>query len=521
MFISSESLVYKDTLVITDSLSFNKKYFESFFRESLYDVHYVHKNTLSNLDKNKYSKIYYIGTEALESNNKPLVFKKDSVEILLPYLPSDKNLLKILLQEDSISSYLTLEDFNCLMEKDISGVISFFIKEQGDKIFFDIYIQQENKNHSGLISLDNLKKLINKLEKNILIVFSSTALRRYLFFKGITLKSKTFDIKLMHYILTNDVLQFNITGDFSNTLYSMYTSYLSVIKDNNQEYFMKYLFMFKDILGFLETRGILMESNENSSFFSTNKKYLINDKFYPTYNNLTFSGRVYAHSPSITNMPRNEKHLLKPHNKNNILYSIDFNQLELRVLFSLLNSEVFIDSCNEGIDFHSKTASIILNKDINNITPEDRQKGKQYNFLILYGEYSDIKMSKYFNSLTEERKKLLNKFKIASKIITPFNRILFQTPLYDDKQLFNFYIQSTASDLVFTFLIELLQQVSVDKQSVVVYNITHDEIVFEIKKEDSIYLNNTILATLSVIENRNKDWLKTKLVVTFNSKSEE
>lgn len=515
MFLTALEFITSDTVVITDTSSFTAKQFELFFKESNYTLILLDNDIFFTLDKEKYKKIYYIGKKALEKYNKPQLFKKTEDEVCLPYFPLDFKYLTNLLSNDNIiSETIIYENFNNFIIQQVAGEICFFLKEQENKILFDLYVLTTKQSIHGYIDLNKLQQLIESVKNNTLIVFSANALRRYLLHKGIVLKSKTHDIKIMHYILHNDVLLFNITGDYANTLYMMYTSYLSVIQERNQVNFMKYLFTLKDVFGFLETRGVPVDTTKEFSFLSNNQKFLRGNKFHPIFNNLTFSGRVYTQEPSITNLPKKEKNLLVPHNSNNILYSIDFNQLELRVLYSLLNNLDFIESCNKGIDFHIKTASILFNKKINDVTEAERQDGKKYNFLILYGDYEkNNKMSLYFTSLLDERRNFINKARVEGYVRTPFGRVLSQISLIDDKQLFNFYIQSTASDLVFNFMLSILKQVTIDKKDILLYNIVHDELVFEMNTNNISYFNEVLDNQLIDTKNSN-DWLKTKLILT-------
>lgn len=511
MFFSSSILDCSPVAVIADKYSFNKKYFDIFFKEPKYDIYYI-EDTPMNINLNR--KVYYVGSKALEYYNKPSLFKKDLLEIFLPYLPKDFNVLKNLLLNDSVDTLITNEDYSSLLTQEITGLVSFYLKEENNKLYYYLFIEKTNQMSSGKITKQQLSDLLNFLKNSILIVFSSNELRKYLSSIGILFNNKTYDVQIMHYIVTNQVLEFSIKDNYAKNMYQLYKKYMEEISNNNQIEFMKHLFTLKDLFGFLETKGVLVDTTKGGKFLQTNSKFLINSRFYSTFNNLTFSGRVYTNNPSITNVPRDEKNIFKAVD-NKTLFSMDFNQLELRVLYSLLNNKELIDSCNSGVDFHSKTASIVLNKPIYSLDEEDRQEGKKHNFYILYGDpEKNNTMVTYFKDVLIERRKLLNKFITEKQVRNPFGRILHITEDMEEKSIFNFFIQSTASDLVFSFLLLLLSKIGIDNKDVVLYNIIHDELIFELPDNKIEILSKLIQECLLEVKNKN-EWLKTNLTVSY------
>jgi len=63
----------------------------------------------------------------------------------------------------------------------------------------------------------------------------------------------------------------------------------------------------------------------------------------------------------------------------------DFSQIEYRIMASMAKEQVLIDGFRNGVDYHSNTASKFLLKSIDEITKEDRAKGKVFNFGLSYG----------------------------------------------------------------------------------------------------------------------------------------
>jgi len=65
--------------------------------------------------------------------------------------------------------------------------------------------------------------------------------------------------------------------------------------------------------------------------------------------------------------------------------SFDFSQIEARLAAGLTKEPVLLNAFEQGIDFHTKTASLIFNVPVEKVTYTQRQLGKKLNFLMLYG----------------------------------------------------------------------------------------------------------------------------------------
>ena len=72
-------------------------------------------------------------------------------------------------------------------------------------------------------------------------------------------------------------------------------------------------------------------------------------------------------------------------NKDHVLVSADYSQIELRVIASLSNDDDMIKAFNNNEDIHKSTASKVFNIDLENVTKEQRSHAKVVNFGIIYG----------------------------------------------------------------------------------------------------------------------------------------
>ena len=105
----------------------------------------------------------------------------------------------------------------------------------------------------------------------------------------------------------------------------------------------------------------------------------------------TVTGRLSSSSPNLQNIPvRTEKgrqlrraFCAAP---GNVLLSVDYSQIDLRVLAHESQDPILIDSFLEGGDIHTQTAAQVFGVMPLMVTPEMRSSAKAINFGIIYGQ---------------------------------------------------------------------------------------------------------------------------------------
>lgn len=128
------------------------------------------------------------------------------------------------------------------------------------------------------------------------------------------------------------------------------------------------------------------------------------------------AGRFTAKDPNLQQIPRNQEtrscFTAQPSYK---LVIADYSQIELRIASELTRDKTMIEAYNRGEDLHKLTASIVLNKPLDEVTKSDRQIAKSANFGLIYGSsvngFRGYAESNYGISLSEkEAQKIMDNF---------------------------------------------------------------------------------------------------------------
>ncbi len=238
-------------------------------------------------------------------------------------------------------------------------------------------------------------------------------------------------------------------------------------------------------------------------------------RIHTTFNQvLTATGRLSSSNPNLQNIPikteiGNEIRMaFVPKNKDWLLLSLDYSQIELRIVASMANDEKMLALFAAGGDIHAETAAEIQGVAPEQVTERMRNAAKALNFGIIYGmsshgfsqatgmpreeaqDFIDRYLARFYgvSRFIEEAKEAAQKKGYAETIfgrrrwLPELNSPNFQVRSAAERMAMNMPIQGTAADIIKLAMISAYGKYKNDPDINMVLQV-HDELVFEAKKE--------------------------------------
>ena len=228
------------------------------------------------------------------------------------------------------------------------------------------------------------------------------------------------------------------------------------------------------------------------------------------------TGRLSSNDPNLQNIPiRSEmgKEIRKafvPRDKNHLILSADYSQIELRILASITGDEGLTKAFKNGEDIHRSTAALVFMVDPEDVTPEMRRRAKEVNFGVLYGigpfglktrlgitqshakeiietYFNTFKRVKHFmdESVLKAREKgyaeTLYGRRRFLRNINSSNRVVRQ---FEERVAINMPIQGTAADMIKLAMINIYYELNKMKARSKMVLQVHDELLFDVYKDE-------------------------------------
>ena len=243
---------------------------------------------------------------------------------------------------------------------------------------------------------------------------------------------------------------------------------------------------------------------------------------------IAVTGRLSSNNPNLQNIPirtargREIRKAFVPRDENHIMVSADYSQIELRIVAAISGDANMCEAFRTGKDIHTATAARVFHVDEKDVTKEMRYKAKSVNFGIIYGQGAFGLAENLAISRTEAKEIIDNYKKEFSGIqqymndtvafakangyvqtlmgrkrwLRDINSANFTVRGFAERNAINSPIQGTAADMVKLAMIKIHQAFKENKfQSKMILQV-HDELVFDVVKEELELVKPVILSCM-------------------------
>ena len=261
----------------------------------------------------------------------------------------------------------------------------------------------------------------------------------------------------------------------------------------------------------------------------------------------TNTGRLASSDPNLQNIPiktLDGKEIRKAFiaEKNNILISADYNQIEMRILADMADVKELKKAFKNNQDIHSLTASQVFDIPINKVSDDYRRKAKAINFGIIYGitqyglakqiSVSNIEaqdfINSYFKKFPEIKDYMNTTVKTCRKqgyVTNIFGRRIhlrgindknFSVRSFQERAAINAPIQGSAADIIRLAMIKIDKILEENNKAKMLLQI-HDELIFECLAKDESQIKKIIKEAMVSVSSSDHHMFSIPLEVSVNS----
>ncbi len=223
------------------------------------------------------------------------------------------------------------------------------------------------------------------------------------------------------------------------------------------------------------------------------------------------TGRLASSDPNLQNIPTRTElgHRVRQGfiaEKGNVLISVDYSQIELRVVAHMSQDQAMLDAFRKGMDIHAATAAAIYNVPVDEVTKDQRRHAKAINFGLIYGmsafglsRSTDLTLAEaenfvktyferfpnvkaYLDSIRKQAasegyvETLLGRRRYFPNLRHPANA---QIKAREEREAINAPVQGTAADIMKIAMINLAPAIQQANSKAKMLIQVHDELVLE------------------------------------------
>lgn len=237
------------------------------------------------------------------------------------------------------------------------------------------------------------------------------------------------------------------------------------------------------------------------------------------------TGRLSSNNPNLQNIPvrtergREIRKAFIPRDKDHVLLSADYSQIELRIVAAISGDPAMCEAFRLGKDIHTATAAKVYGVEESEVTKEQRYKAKSVNFGIIYGQGAFGLADNLGISRTEAKAIIDNYKKQFSNIqrymddtinfarengyvktlmgrkrwLKDINSNNFTVRGFAERNAINSPIQGTAADMIKMAMIRIHEEFRKHKFKSRMVLQVHDELVFDAVREEADIIQPIIL----------------------------
>lgn len=228
------------------------------------------------------------------------------------------------------------------------------------------------------------------------------------------------------------------------------------------------------------------------------------------------TGRLSSRNPNLQNIPirtelgRQIRKAIHVSNKNHVMISADYSQIELRILAHLSGDPGLIKAFSQDEDIHTYTASLIFEVPEKDVTSLMRNSAKRVNFGIIYG-MSAFGLAKDLNIPQTEAQDFIDRYFLRypnvkdfmdrcikeceekGYVVTLLNRRRYIPEInssnnslkqFAQRQAINTPVQGSAADLMKLAMIRIQDEMDRQRLTSKMLITVHDELVFEVSLDE-------------------------------------
>ncbi|MDX2190406.1 MAG: DNA polymerase I [Bacteroidota bacterium] len=238
---------------------------------------------------------------------------------------------------------------------------------------------------------------------------------------------------------------------------------------------------------------------------------------HTSYNQaIAATGRLSSTDPNLQNIPirtdrgKEIRKAFIPRDKESIILSADYSQIELRIMAAFSKDESMMQAFRDGVDIHSTTASKVYKVSLSEVTSDMRRNAKMVNFGIIYGisafglaqrlsiprkEAAEIIDAywKEFPAVKTYMDFCINEAREKEYVTTLYGRRRYLRDInsrnqtvrgFAERNAINAPIQGSAADIIKKAMIDIHDWMKKEKLRSRMILQVHDELVFDAYKDE-------------------------------------